>query len=318
MGSFARSLGLVARRSLETESAVILKEGRANKVPGSLSHALDGTLNAGHDMKVFGLGTLAALAHRPRYARFTASMLGVYEAMERELDAASLHGSDRAPAALVWDAFGPALRRAPSLRADLKDVIESQACHAAAHLPSPATQAYLRAIERAGQRDLEESGATMLGHLYCRYFADLFGGQMLGGPTNAALGLPPQTPRHYRFDFQLPEFSPPSSSSPPSPPSPPTSISPPEKIYGGGEKVESATAAVGDRRLFIEALYRRLNMAGAQLSTAQRTAVVEEALLAFQLNAELYAEEKPLYLDAARGALNVVLGTCFGAVRANL
>ena len=68
MGSFAKALGRLSRRSLETESANILKTCQANKVPGSLSLALDGTLRSGHDMKTFGLGTMAAMAGVPSVA----------------------------------------------------------------------------------------------------------------------------------------------------------------------------------------------------------------------------------------------------------
>ena len=41
----------------------------------------------------------------------------------------------------------------------------------------------------------------MIGHVYCRYFADLFGGQALGAPTYYALApaVLPGTPRHYDF-----------------------------------------------------------------------------------------------------------------------
>lgn len=74
MGSFAKRLGQIMAKSVETESANILKTGRANKLEGSLSLALDGTLKRGHDMKVFGLGTVASMASTPRYARFTASV----------------------------------------------------------------------------------------------------------------------------------------------------------------------------------------------------------------------------------------------------
>ena len=41
----------------------------------------------------------------------------------------------------------------------------------------------------------------MIGHLYCRYFADLFGGQFLAAPTRFALSpaVLEGTPRHYDF-----------------------------------------------------------------------------------------------------------------------
>ena len=65
MGSFAQRLGQLSRRSLESESANILRTTRANKLPNSLSLALDGTLREGHDMKAFGLGTVASMASVP-------------------------------------------------------------------------------------------------------------------------------------------------------------------------------------------------------------------------------------------------------------
>lgn len=191
MGSFGKRLGQLAARSLESESARILKTGSANK--RGLSLALDATLREGHDMKTFGLGTAAALASRKRYARFTSSMHAVYEKMELALDA-----STSAPNRLVWARHGLTLRRAPALAADLAEV--------GASLPilqiTPATQAYLDAIDAAAADDEARGGGRLLGHLYCRYFADLFGGQALAVPTRCALSLGPASPRHYEFgDF---------------------------------------------------------------------------------------------------------------------
>merc|ERR1719183_400014 len=72
-------------------------------------------------MKVFGLGTVAALADQGRYVRFTSSMLAVYGAMEDELDKTS---AKVAPAAhLVWQRHGQVLRRKASLQADLADQV---------------------------------------------------------------------------------------------------------------------------------------------------------------------------------------------------
>ena len=63
---------------------------------------------------------------------------------------------------------------------------------------TPATASYV-AIGSAADDDAND-GAQLVGHLYCRYFADLFGGQALAAPTRLALGLGEQ-PRHYTFDF---------------------------------------------------------------------------------------------------------------------
>eukprot|EP00937_MAST-01D_sp_MAST-1D-sp2_P007718 g7718.t1 len=293
MGSFAKALGQLSRKSLETESANILRTVRANKVPGSLSQALDTTLRTGHDMKTFGLGTMAAMGSVPRYARFTHAMLHVYAAMERELDASAATPAYTA----VWSDYGAVLRRAERLRADLDDVLSladagagadsdyaaALAAHGADAQPSPATCAYVAAIEAAGADDREHGGARLLGHLYCRYFADLFGGQMLEWPFNVALGLAPGTPRHYSFAFP---------------------------------------AAVGSRRAFIEDVYARINTAGEQLRAgagvgpgacpgaqgdAALDAVVDEALLAFRHNAHVYSEE-PMAADAVRGVVNMMAG----------
>jgi len=192
-GIFQRKQGAML---LESESRNIMRTAAANKVPGSLALALDGTLRKGHDMKTFGLGTAASMASRERYARFTASMHKVYSAMEEELDKAS---ATVAPAVhRVWGEYGSTLRRAAALEEDLVDVSES--LKRSAKL-SPATDDYVAGIRRAGEQDRMQGGARLLGHLYCRYFADLFGGQMLAFPTRVALALPADTPRHYNFDL---------------------------------------------------------------------------------------------------------------------
>ncbi len=182
MGTFAKRLGQWAARSLETESGNILSTSRFNKVPDSLSLRLDGTLKEGHDMKVFGLGTVATLASLSTYGKFTAAMHRVYTEMERELDQAAA-GEEREENVVgaFWRQHQAILRRAPALAADLEDVkgmgVEVRVDAAS---QTPGTRRYVEAIRRAGA---EDGGAGLLGHLYCRYLADLFGGQMLGTPT---------------------------------------------------------------------------------------------------------------------------------------
>lgn len=177
MGSFAKvlsQLGNVASARLAAPAATgtsrgIIQGSRANKQ--GLSLMLDGTLKAGHDMKTFGLGTAASLATVERYARFTAAMHHVYGTMERSFDASS------SPVVVpLWQRFGDSLRREPSLALDLADVSSS----AALHSRTPATAAYCAAIEDAAARDNADGGGRLIGHLYCRYFADLFGGQVSG------------------------------------------------------------------------------------------------------------------------------------------
>jgi len=188
MGSLAKILGQFSRKSFESESKNIIKTTAANKK--GLSKLLDSTLKTSHDMKVFGLGTAASMASRDRYARFTRSMHAVYSAMETGLD------SRPSPAiATVWDKFGDDLRRSEALRLDLIEVIGEENSWPEC---SPATLQYISAIESAMKADSETQGGRLLGHLYCRYFADLFGGQALGGPYRYALGLE-RSPRHYDF-----------------------------------------------------------------------------------------------------------------------
>ena len=102
----------------------------------------------------------------------------------------------------------------------------------------------------------------------CRYFADLFGGQMLGKPTRLALALPSDSARHYDFDFALEETN---------------------------------------RRGMIEKLYASLNEAGDEMSEERKRAVVEETYAAFRANIGVYGEET-LMKDSITGGLNVVRG----------
>lgn len=262
---------------LESESRNIMRTAAANKLPGSLALALDGTLRKGHDMKTFGLGTAASMSSRERYARFTASMHAVYSAMEEELDKAT----DTASSAvhMVWSEHGKTLRRADALKRDLADVADELALSAR---PSPATDRYVAGIRKAAEEDRAKGGARLLGHLYCRYFADLFGGQMLASPYRLAVSLPIDAPRHYTFAL------------------------PP--LESDGSK--------GGRRAFIEQVYLSLNKAGDNLTAEARDDVVDEAMRAFQHNIEVYGEE-PIYRDAVRGTLNICTGYVASKLRSS-
>mmetsp|Transcript_35366 Transcript_35366/g.82686 ORF Transcript_35366/g.82686 Transcript_35366/m.82686 type:complete len:266 (+) Transcript_35366:87-884(+) len=185
-------------KCFESDSRRILRECQARRDTSSFTAQLDATLKDSHNMRVFGVGTLASMASRARYARFTASMLHVYSAMEAELDLCS--PSKAAAVHQLWEKHEATLRRRKALEADLQDV--------AAELPdggqkaTPRTQEYVDAIRAAAQDDRSSGGIRLLSHVYCRYFADLFGGQMLAAPYRIALDLQAQTPRHYSFDFQ--------------------------------------------------------------------------------------------------------------------
>ena len=263
MGTLAKRIGQLAARSVESESSNIIKTISANK--SGLSKALDTTLRTSHDMKVFGLGTAASMASLPRYARFTASMHAVYGAMETSMD------QSQSPAvAHTWGKFSGDLRRAGALQADLNEATALMGHTPADSVisPSEATSAYVAAIEAAARSDDETGGARLLGHLYCRYFADLFGGQALAGPYRWALNLGAASPRHYDFgDFGKERRA---------------SI---EKIY--------------------EALNESGEMLGTDEACE---AVVDEARVAFRHNVLVYKEEGRLLADGALGMLNMAGG----------
>ena len=132
-----------------------------------------------HDLRgVFGSGTLRGFATRGSLCGFLRAHLFVYDALEDALDGA------RGPTADAWQPLAPLLKRTQALRADVEllggDV----------GVPSPATAAYVDAVRRAAEVEAEPGAPPLLlGHLYTRFLADLFGGSLLGWPTKLALGL---------------------------------------------------------------------------------------------------------------------------------
>lgn len=187
---FAMAVRGKATSVLESSSSKIFKQSKANKE--GLSFALDATLRDGsHDMRVFGLGFLRSLASPAAYGHFSSSMYFGYKAMEDEFDNIVKSDDQTNPSAMavVWKAF-PELRRTPGLE---KDLIQ-MGLQPDQLTMSPATLDYVNSIKHAGadKKDL------LLGHFYCRYFADLFGGSMLGYPTQVAMGMPDK-PEFYEF-----------------------------------------------------------------------------------------------------------------------
>jgi heme oxygenase len=202
-------------------SGAIFRSSMANKK--GLSSLLDSTLRRSHNMKVFGVGAVAELASRESYRHFASQRFHFYNAMETQFDKAVLlqeasaasasasaapsapsgtpasstshaHASSPKPTyayrgiALVWPHFSADLRQRPALLEDLAHVgVQSLADMPP---PTPATAAYIASIQQA-------SSEALIGHFYCRYFADLFGGSMLGTPTALALALP--SPLFYSF-----------------------------------------------------------------------------------------------------------------------
>lgn len=200
MGSLAKSLGQWSRKSFKSESASLFKGLKANKVPGSLSLALDGTLKEGHNMKVFGAGTLASMSSRARYHRFLTNLQAVYATMEEELDAASIPAIQSDVIRTVWKPHEISLRRSDGYSKDLQDLARLDETTAESRV-SHCTLQYLQAIRYAGEVDRETGSGRLLGHLYCRYLADLFGGQMLSKPYELALQLT-EPPRHLQFNYK--------------------------------------------------------------------------------------------------------------------
>jgi len=257
--------------SSSSSTGSILRDSLANKT--GLSYALDGTMRAGaHDLRVFGAGTLRALATRRALYQFLQGHRVFYEALEQELDLAA-YGS---PSANVWCKFRDVLKRAPRLRHDvvvLAGKLGIEANQALVAPPSMAAAAYASRIKEAGLVEANGGPPLLLGHFYTRYFADLFGGSMLGWPTKLALALEEQ-PHFY---------------------------------------VHTSQELAQNRKAYIEAVYTALNEAGHSLSYSQEQKVVNEAMVAFRLNADLYKEGVGgagfgMYAFAALGGVRVVAG----------
>lgn len=254
----------------------IFRGSVANK--SGLSHALDAVMREGHhDMRAFGRGTLAALASRAAYARFTAAHFHFYSELERRLDDAA-RGPNPTPTGSVWRRFSEDLRRAPALERDLAVLLDTTPGD---HPVSPATAAYMRAIATAAEREASSCSAgsrepsatpSLLAHFYARYLADLFGGSMLGWPTRRALGFK-QTPQFYTHD-----------------------------VFDSGKPGVS-------RKQYVERVYEAINDAGEGIGANATAETVEEARRAFAANAAVFAEGSGSSLLAATvGGVRVMGG----------
>ena len=169
------------------------------------------------------------------YGHFATALYHVYKAMEDNFDAQPQEtGISR-----VWQG-APELCRAEALGKDLAYLGLDPTLSAL----FPATQEYVDSIHNAAKED----SALLLGHFYCRYFADLFGVSMLGYPTKVAVGLPEEYPAFYNFH----------------------------------------EAVSAHRQEYIEGLYEALNEEGEKLCQDTQAAVVGETKKAFALNANLY------------------------------
>lgn len=286
MGSLSKRLGQLAALSLESESSQILRTIKPNKIQNSLSQRLDTTLKESHDMRVFGMGTLASMANKDRYVRFTTSLYGIYSTMEDEMDKCCVqltsNGSDSAgvppshehaaeqnsPVAHFWNRHSEILRRADLLLRDVSTLTGDDLGIDSSY--SQPTLDYMNAIREAGDEDRRNGTGRLLGHAYTRYLADLMGGQVLGTPTRLALRMEEGMPHQYSFSF-------------------PT-----------------------DRKSYVENIYNDFNESGKIMNDddVMLEGVVEEARAAFRHNIEVYGEE-PIMLDSLLGLKNIVSGYCF-------
>lgn len=158
----------------------IFRLSKANKI--GLSNMLDGTMrNGSHDMKIFGTGTLRALATRNALLEFFQAHLFFYKTMEEELDKST------GRTAILWNKFSKDLRRASLLQDDVNEL--SNLVGSSTTSLTPATLSYVTRLREVGQIERETGTPLLLGHFYTRYLADLFGGSMIGYPTKLALSL---------------------------------------------------------------------------------------------------------------------------------
>ena len=247
-----------------SSTAAIFRNSTANKT--GLSYELDGTMRSGsHDMKTFGAGSLRALVSKSTLLQFLDGHRVFYEAMEEELD------KSNGPSMVVWKKFEKNLRRTQSLIHDCQ-VLSTEVGYNGILTPSKAALSYARRLREVGGLEKDTGVPLLLGHFYTRYFADLFGGSMMGIPTKFALSLK-ETPQFYMHSVEI----------------------------------------IERRREYVENIYEALNTAGRDLSKEQTKKIVDEAALAFRLNAALYREGfggdgAGMYAGAALGGARIILG----------
>ena len=185
-------------------------------------------------------------------------MFHIYSTMENELDATT-----SPPVQLVWNRFGDQLRRTNALRQDLEEIDSWPVAG-----PSSETAHYLGTLMDAAQDDNDCAGGRLLGHLYCRYFADLFGGQALSAPYRYALELGPGSPKHCDFG-----------------------------AFGNDrhQSIEGIYQALNEAGEMLP-------------SDHAKDAVVIEARTAFAHNVSVYSEDGRLVVDGAIGGMKMVSG----------
>lgn len=129
---------------------------------------------------------LRGAATRSRYALFLRSLLPVYQAMERGLEAWRA-------TPLIGPFALPSLYRAAALESDLVALCGHRW---PASLPwLPAARRYAQRVDECAQG----GGARLIGHAYVRYLGDLSGGQVLASVLARSLGIGESALRFYAF-----------------------------------------------------------------------------------------------------------------------
>lgn len=235
-----------------------------------LSFELDVTMREGHhDMKVFGIGFLRSVSNKQHQAHILASLLAPYAVMEASLDKTIENGTNT-KIKRFWKKIGKDVEKAWALKHDVASLGGND-------LPLTAAARYVSTIQKAAsnryKNDPSSEGDLLLAHMYVRYLADLFGGSMLGKPTELALGLQINSLKFYS----------------------------PNK--GPHEEMIKH-----NKIQFVEIFYNELNKCGEEMTADRREEIVEEAKNAFKLNADIYTEREALLAGALKGGLSLIHG----------
>ncbi|KAH9841354.1 heme oxygenase [Rhodofomes roseus] len=195
---------------------------------------------------------------REEYIRFLMMLWHVYDTLERGLERHASHP-------VLAFTYNPALlSRAPALSADIAYFLQTNEADWQNHPmhmellsnPPPVLSRYL---DRLNTIASSEDPSTLLSHAYVRYLGDLSGGQVIRSRVSKAYGLEGGSGVSF-FEF---------------------------KPLGG-----SGTATIGDMKKIKEWYRENMNSAAGD-DQELKADIVEEALIVFELNGELFAALRP-------------------------